>query len=63
MVPQDPMLEQAVRYRKVVSVLDKKSRSSRAYAAIAESLADEKRFTKQEKWGISQMFSSILTRK
>jgi flagellar biosynthesis protein FlhG len=63
MVPFDPMIEQAVRYNKLISVIDAKARSSRAFAKIADNLNREDRGNIPEKWGISQMFSSIFTRR
>jgi flagellar biosynthesis protein FlhG len=63
LVPTDPMIEQAERYNKVISVVDQKARSARAFAKIAENLSRDTKENVPEKWGISQMFSSIFTRR
>jgi flagellar biosynthesis protein FlhG len=63
MIPQDPMLEQAVRHRKTVSLLDPKARSSRAFEVLAGNLLNGTHDQVEVKWGISQMFSSLLARR
>jgi flagellar biosynthesis protein FlhG len=63
MIPQDPLLEQAVRHQKTVSLLDPNARSSRAFEVLAGNLLNGTHNQVQEKWGISQMFSSFLARR
>ena len=59
MVPMDTALERAVRNQKVVSLDSPTAKSTKAFEALANNLisADEKGHFK---WGISQIFSSLL---
>ena len=57
MIPQDDMLEKAVRNQKIVSLSYPKAKSSKAFEEIACELLEEKI---TYKWGISQIFSSFI---
>jgi flagellar biosynthesis protein FlhG len=59
-VPQDPALEQAVRQQKPVSLYDPTAKSSRAFEVLAGNLLNGTHDQVQVKWGITQMFSSLL---
>jgi flagellar biosynthesis protein FlhG len=61
MIPQDPVLEQAVRRQTTVSMLDPGAKSSRAFELLAGNLLNGTHDQMQVKWGISQMFSSFLS--
>lgn len=59
MIPMDPTLEKAVRNQRVVSIDYPQSRASKSFEALASKLLkkDEK---EHYKWGITQIFNSLL---
>ena len=63
MVPQDPVLERAVRQQKIVSLYDPKSNAARAYEVLAGNLLKGTHNEAQIKRGITQMFSNLLKRR
>ncbi|MBR4027780.1 MAG: MinD/ParA family protein [Lachnospiraceae bacterium] len=63
MVPQDSVLERAVRQQKIVSLYDPKSNAARAYEVLAENLLEGTHNEAQIKRGITQMFSNLLRRR
>lgn len=59
-IPQDVLLEKAVRQQKTVSLLEPKSKSARAFETLAGNLLNGTHDSVQSYWGISQIFSSIF---
>jgi len=62
MIPQDSVLERAVRAQKTVSLYDPRSKSARAYEQIANQLLNGENGEAQVKWGFSQMLTNLFTR-
>lgn len=63
MVPQDVMLEKAVRAQKPVTLHAANAPSAKAFEILAGNLLNGTRNEVQVRWGISQMFSNFFTRK
>lgn len=63
MIPQDNALEKAVRQQKTVSLYDPNSKSAKAFEVLASNLLDGTHEQAQMKWGISQLFTSFLSRR
>ena len=63
LVPQDPVIEKAVRQQQVVSIYDPASASSQAFAKIAESLVSGENRYYEMKGGFSRMIYNFLNRK
>lgn len=63
MLPQDSMLEKAVRQQKPVAISYPEARVSRAFEALTEYLLEEKESQFQMKRGIAQWFSSLISRR
>ncbi|MCF0130689.1 MAG: MinD/ParA family protein [Pseudobutyrivibrio sp.] len=60
-IPSDPLLEKAVRNQKVISIENPQSRSAKAFENVASKLARKEDDSKL-KWGISQIFNSLLSK-
>ncbi len=60
MLPQDGMLEKAVRQQKPVTLSYPEAKVSKAFEALTESLLEEKEVQFQMKRGIAQLFSSLI---
>ncbi len=63
LVPQDPVIEKAIRQQQVVSIYDPESVSSQAFAKIAESLVSGENRYYEMKGGFSRMIYNFLNRK
>ena len=63
MIPQDGMLEKAVRQQKAVSMNMPRAKSARAFEAMAANLINHEQNQPRLRWGISQMFSGFLNHK
>lgn len=63
LVPQDPVIEKAVRQQQVVSIYDPESASSQAFAKIAESLVSGENRYYEMRGGFSRMIYNFLNRK
>lgn len=63
LVPQDPVIEKAIRQQQVVSIYDLESVSSQAFAKIAESLVSGENRYYEMKGGFSRMIYNFLNRK
>ena len=63
MIPQDSALERAVRQQKTVSLFEPGSNSAIAFRTLANNLLDGTHEQAPIKWGISQIFTSFLTRR
>lgn len=63
MIPQDGMLEKAVRQQKAVSMNMPGAKSARAFEAMAANLINHEQNQPRLRWGISQMFSGFLNHK
>ena len=60
-IPQDPLLEDAVRAQKIVSLASPTSRSARAYFEIASKLMGSESMPGDTKSGLFRFFSSFIT--
>ncbi len=60
MIPQDSVLEKAVRQQKPVSMLDPEAKSSRAFEVLTGNLLNGTHNQIRPRWGIGQLFSSLL---
>lgn len=64
MIPQDTVLEKAVRAQKTVSLYDPKAKSAKAYEEIADRLVNgENGEAPRVKWGISQLLTNFFTKR
>lgn len=63
MIPQDMALEKSVRQQKIVSLNDPNAMVSKAYKVLADNLMTGTNNQVQIRWGISQLFSNLLTKK
>lgn len=64
MIPQDSALEKSVRAQKIVSVNAPNSASARAFSNLASKLlGEEGGSVPQVRWGITQLFSNMLSHK
>lgn len=63
MIPQDMSLEKAVRSQKIVSLVEPNSPAARAYQTLADNLMNNTNRQVQMKWGITQLFSNLISRK
>lgn len=63
MVPHDMVLERSVRQQKIVSLNAPRSNAARAFEVLANNLLDGTNHQTQIRWGISQLFSSLLNKK
>lgn len=63
MIPQDAALERAVRQQKTVSLYEPNSNSAKAFEILASNILDGTHEQAQLRWGISQIFSSFLSRR
>lgn len=64
MIPQDTVLEKAVRAQKTVSLYDPKSKSAKAYEEIADRLIHGTTGEPPRvKWGISQMLTNFFNKR
>ena len=63
MLPQDSMLEKAVRQQKPVTISYPEAKVSRAFETLTQYLLGEKEITFQAKRGIAQLFSSLIQRR
>ncbi len=63
MVPQDTMLERAVRKQTPVSIHLPKAKSSRAFEVLAANLLEHKQNVPKMGWGIARMFSDLINRR
>jgi flagellar biosynthesis protein FlhG len=63
MVLQDDALEKAVRQQKPVSMLEPDSMSARAFEILAGNLLNGTHDQVQIRWGISQVFSHLLSKR
>lgn len=61
-IPQDSMLERAVRQQKPVSLSSPNARSSEAFEALARVLLNEETEAVNSKWGISKLINKIMNR-
>jgi flagellar biosynthesis protein FlhG len=61
MIPQDPALEKAVRQQKTVSMFEPNAKSARAFDVLSGNLLNGTHDQVQIRWGISQVFSSLLS--
>lgn len=62
LVPQDPVIEKAVRQQQVVSIYDPSASSSQAFAKIAESLVSGENSLYEMKGGFARMIYNFLNR-
>lgn len=63
LVPQDPVIEKAVRQQQVVSIYDPQAASAQAFEKIAESLVSGENRYYEMKGGFSRMIYNFLNRK
>ena len=63
MIPQDTALERAVRQQKTVSLQEPNSNSAKAFEVLCRNLLNNEHNQVQIKWGISQLFSNIFTKR
>ncbi len=63
MVPQDAALEHSVRQQKIVSLNDPNSSSAKAFERLTKNLMSGSTETEAPKRGITQIFTSLLTRR
>ena len=63
MIPQDAVIEKAVRQQKTVSLMAPESNISNAFRVLANNLVNEEQEQFIMRRGFSQFFSNILTRK
>lgn len=63
MIPQDTALEKAVRQQKTVSLYEPNSNAAKAFKVLSDNLLDGTHNQAQIKWGISQIFTSFLTKR
>jgi flagellar biosynthesis protein FlhG len=62
MIPQDTMLEKAVRQQKIISMQDTNAKSTKAFEQLANKLLNGAESQEPVKWGIAQIFSNLLKR-
>lgn len=60
MIPQDMVLEKAVRQQKPVSLTDPDAKSSKAFEVLTGNLLNGTHNQIRSRWGIGQLFSSLL---
>ncbi|MGN0141332.1 MAG: MinD/ParA family protein [Roseburia sp.] len=60
MIPQDAILEKAVRQQKIVSIYQPRSNSARAFEVMTSNLLNDERKPVRLNWGIAKMFSDLL---
>lgn len=60
MIPQDSMLEKAVRQQKPVAILYPETKVSKAFETLTEHLLEEKEAQIRQRKGIAQFFSSLI---
>lgn len=60
MIPQDPLLEKAVRSQRVVTETYPNAKSVRAYEGIARELLGDTNDSKRYGWGISQILNRLI---
>ena len=60
MIPQDPLLEKAVRSQRVVTEAYPNAKSVRAYEGIARELLGDTNDSKRYGWGISQILNRLI---
>ena len=60
MIPQDFALERAVRQQKPVSILEPNAKSAKAFEVLTGNLLNGTHNQVRVRWGIGQMFSSLL---
>lgn len=63
MIPQDTALEKAVRQQKTVSLFEPNSNSAKAFEVLCNNLLNNEHQQTQIRWGISQLFSNIFTKR
>lgn len=63
MIPQDGALERAVRQQKPVSMTEPEAKASRAFEVLTGNLLNGTHEQIRPRWGIGQLFSSLLQKK
>lgn len=63
MIPQDAVIDKAVRQQKPVSLSNPEARSSRAFAILADNLVNGHDYQMTEKRGITQLFSYLISKR
>lgn len=63
LIPSDPVLEKAVRQQKTVSLFDPGANSAKAFEVLCNNLLNDEHEELQMRWGITQLFSNIFTRR
>ena len=63
MIPQDMSLEKSIRQQKIVSFSEPNAMASKAYKVLADNLMNGTNYQVQVRWGISQLFSSLLAKR
>lgn len=62
MIPQDTMLEKAVRQQKPVSMCYPNAKSAKAFEKLADSLVNRENDCVYTKWGIARLFDKLMNR-
>lgn len=63
LIPSDPVLEKAVRQQKTVSLFDPGANSAKAFEVLCNNLLNDEHEELQMRWGITQLFSNIFTKR
>lgn len=63
MLPQDSMLEKAVRTQKPVAISYPDAKASRAFEALTVNLLEDREVKLQTRWGIAQLFTNLISKK
>lgn len=63
MIPQDIMIERAIRQQTPVSISNPDARASRAFAMLADNLLNGNAYQPKEKRGMAQLFSNLLNKR
>ena len=63
MIPQDGAIDRAIRQQMPVSMMNPEAKSSKAFAALAESLLNGTVFKPVEQQGIARLFSNIIRKR
>lgn len=62
MIPQDTMLEKAIRQQKPVSMCYPNAKSAKAFEKLADSLVNRENDCVYTKWGIARLFDKLMNR-
>ncbi|MBQ9632703.1 MAG: MinD/ParA family protein, partial [Lachnospiraceae bacterium] len=60
MIPQDSLIERAVRSQQIVSLAYPQSQSAKAYETVAKGLLEQREGEPRYRWGIAQFFQRFL---